>query len=237
MSTSISADPGPETDPRRRRGIRIAGLFPRPHRAGLRIHWRLLGGNDELLFEKTTAGVVDSWLLNSSGDKVLSLAVANATSELFALPEFVANLSLPPGDEGGFFSNLMGYFGSDGGEASGATERIANRFALQAHAAQAFSELTVLKVGAIEHFMMQGEWPDNLSQLGFSEIGFNKSETIDYISFQPDGSMVVELREIFGSDRIITLRPDTDDGNLSMNHWDCSSNLKQDYLPRNCEGL
>ena len=49
--------------------------------------------------------------------------------------------------------------------------------------------------------------------------------------------MVVELKEIFGSDKTITLTPEAEEGNLGMNRWQCSSNLEQAYLPRNCEGL
>lgn len=213
-----------------------SGQFKR-HRASLRIHWRLLGSGDELLFDKTTEGVVDSWLLNAKGKEVVASAIANATSELFTEPDFVARLVVDSPEDEGLFASLLGMFDSDSGEDSSATPGIGNRYLLQAHLAQAFSELNALKVGSLQHYMMEGEWPDNVNQLGYSDSLFNQSESIAYVNFQSDGSMVVELKEIFGDDKIITLSPDADDGNVSMNRWRCSSNLDQAYLPQTCEGL
>ena len=208
------------------------------HRAMVSIDWKLVGANEtEVIFRKTTAGVANSWLLNSKGKKVINMAIANATTQLFASPEFVALLVSDTPTEKGFFNNLFSFFNSGDAADANNMQSLGNRYVLQAHAAQAFSEINVLKVGMMEHLVMEGDWPDSLSAIGYSESLFNNSETIAYVNLQPDGSMVVELKEIFGSDKIITLTPEADDGNISMNRWQCSSNLDQAYLPRNCEGL
>ncbi|MDH3632563.1 MAG: pilin [Gammaproteobacteria bacterium] len=214
-----------------------ASQFKR-HRVIITVNWKLVGATDQdVLFQLTTEGVADSWLLNAKAKKILTMAIKNATTQLFANREFVANLMNDEEQEKGFFSNLFSFMDEDGEAGSGVTQSLSNRYVVQAHAAQAFSEINALKVGVLEHFMMEGDWPDSLSAIGYSESLFANSDTISYVNLQPDGSMVVELRELFGNDKIITLSPDADDGNLSMNRWQCSSNLAQKYLPKNCEGL
>jgi hypothetical protein len=214
-----------------------ASQFKR-HRVIITVNWKLVGATDqEILFQITTEGVADNWLLNSKAKKILTMAIKNATTQLFASQEFVANLRNDKEQENGFFSNLFSFTNDNSESDSGIIQGLGNRYVIQAHAAQAFSEINALKVGVLEHFMMEGDWPDSLSAIGYSESLFANSDTIAYVNLQPDGSMVVELRELFGNDKIITLSPEADDGNLSMNRWQCSSNLAQKYLPRNCEGL
>lgn len=219
-------------------GRKISTSQFKRHRAIVSIDWKLVGANEtEIIFRKTTEGVANSWLLNSKGKKVLNMAIANATTQLFASPEFVANLVNDTPTDTGFFNQLFSFLDSDDAADSDNMPSLGNKYVLQAHAAQVFSEINVLKVGMIEHLAMEGDWPDSLSEIGYSESLFNNSETIAYVNLQPDGSMVVELKELFGNDKVITLTPEADDGNISMNRWQCSSNLDQAYLPRNCEGL
>ncbi len=210
------------------------------HRAIVRIDWRLLGdGDQDLRFEATTEGVADSWLLNSKGSKVLGLAVEDASKKLFARKAFIAHLVKPSEQEKSLFSGLLSFFEADQaepdeGDGAGAPG-FTGKFLLQAHAAQVFSEINVLKVGMLEHYMMNGEWPDSLNAIGYSNASFANSDSIDYVNLQPDGSIIVELKEKFGKDRVIVLRPALEDGGVHMNRWDCSSNLDSAYLPRNCE--
>lgn len=206
------------------------------HRVIVRINWKLVGSDQErVLFEKTTEGVADSWLLNARGKKVFGIAIENATSQLFSEQAFVANLVVNQQQaEQGFFSGLLSMLkSSDEDPAPG----IANRYVLQAHAAQVFSEINAVKVGALQYYMMEGDWPDNLPAIGYPDSMFNNSEAISHVNLQPDGSIVVELTELFGSDKIITLSPDSSSGDAGMNRWQCSSNLDSSYLPQSCEGL
>ena len=88
------------------------------------------------------------------------MAIENATRQLFAEQEFVARLTYDEQkQEKGFFDNLLSYLVSDDSAESGQPAGVGNRFVVQAHAANAFSEINVLKIGALEYFMMQGEWP------------------------------------------------------------------------------
>lgn len=214
-----------------------ASQFKR-HRAIVTVNWKLIGANDnDILFQKVTEGIADSWLVNSKGKKILSMAIENATTHLFASQDFVANLVLDDEEEKGFLDNLFSFMNKDDGTDSIADQNPVNRYVLQAQAAQAFSEINTLKIGVLQHYMMEGDWPDSLSTMGFSETSFNNSETISYVNLQPDGSLVVELKELFGNDKVITLSPEIEDGSMSMNRWHCSSNLAQSYLPQNCEGI
>ncbi len=215
-----------------------SGQFKR-HRIIVRIDWKLVGvSDDQALFRKTTEGVADSWLLNSKGKKVFNLAIENATSQLFAQPAFIASLApqKPPAEEG-FFSSLLSFLGSEDSAEPDAQQAMTNRYRLQAHAAQVFSEINVVKIGALEYFMIEGDWPDSLPTIGYSDSMFNNSEAISHVNLQPDGSIVVELTEMFGDGKIITLSPESNNSNMSMNRWHCSSNLASSYLPQSCEGL
>lgn len=209
------------------------------HRIIVRINWKLVGSSDDqVLFQEMTEGVADSWRLNAKGKKVFSLAVENATSQLFAQQTFVASLVTGGQQaEQGFFGNLLSFLNSENSNESDSGTGLTNPFVLQAHAAQAFSEISALKVGALQYYAMQGDWPDRLPAMGYSASTFNNSDTIAHVNLQPDGSMVVELKEIFGPDKIITLSPETDNGDISMNRWHCSSNLDTAYLPQSCDGL
>ncbi len=215
-----------------------SGQFKR-HRIIVRIDWKLVGvSDDQALFRKTTEGVADSWLLNSKGKKVFNLAIENATSQLFAQPAFIASLApQKPSAEEGFFSSLLSFLGSEDSAEPDAQQAMTNRYRLQAHAAQVFSEINVVKIGALEYFMMEGDWPDSLPAIGYSDSMFNNSEAISHVNLQPDGSIVVELTEMFGDGKIITLSPESNNSNMSMNRWHCSSNLASSYLPQSCEGL
>ncbi|MDH3761180.1 MAG: DUF4124 domain-containing protein [Gammaproteobacteria bacterium] len=209
------------------------------HRIILRIDWKLVGTDQgQVLFRKMTEGVADSWLLNAGGKKVFSIAIENATSQLFAEPGFVASLVTDKSPEQkGFFSGLLSFLDSQDSGDSTSIPGATSRYLLQAHAAQVFSEISVVKVGSLQHYMMEGDWPHSLPQIGISDSTFNNSEAISHVNLQPDGSIVVELKELFGSDKIITLNPESSNGDVSMNRWHCSSNLDSAYLPQNCEGL
>ena len=164
-----------------------------------------------------------------------------ATHRLFAQKAFIAGVLESKPDEGGFFSNLLGFLGSGEGESDSSSNPLAaisGKFMLQAQAAQVFSEINAIKVSSLQHYMIEGEWPDSLATIGFSQSLFDNSENISYVNLQPDGSIVVELKESFGNDKVIVLSPDVQNtGGLQMNRWYCSSNLDQAYIPRNCETM
>ena len=205
------------------------------HRAIVRINWKLLGAQkEELHFETTTRGIADSWLVNSKAPKVLALAVEDAISQLFSKPDFVASLMLEE-ESDGFISNILSMF--DSAEDSDAAPSLASRYVLQAHTAQVLSEMSVLKVGLMEHFYMQGEWPDSLHEIGYSESQFSKNDSIEYLNLQAGGSIVVELSNQFGKNKIIKLSPDSENGDPGMGRWICSSNLDKSVLPQQCEAL
>lgn len=220
----------------------IAETHFKRHRAIVTVQWKLMGDHEsDLLFQKTTEGIADSWLLNSKGEKVLALAVENATMELFATREFVARLTKSPATEDrGFFSDLFSFLETDADDSPATRQSSADytmKVALmKSQVAQAYSELTRLRIGVTSYYQMQGEWPGSFGELGYSTSMFNQSKTIDYVHLAADGSMIAELKAAFGTDKVITLNPLLDNDRMSANDWKCSSNLQQYYLPQQCDG-
>jgi len=217
-----SCAPGIRQSERLKKMDRISSHRFSKNRIKLQVAWQLRNNRDQdVIYEVTTAGNYNGWSQSTSSKNAIGNALESAVLALFSDRDFIAWILV----EG------------DGAEPDAAPPSVTNRYLLQAHAAQVFSEITVVKIGALEHFMMEGDWPDSLPAIGIPDSIFNNSEAIAHVNLQPDGSIVVELTELFGSDKIITLSPEANDGNMGLNRWHCSSNLDSSYLPQSCEGL
>ena len=73
--------------------------------------------------------------------------------------------------------------------------------------------------------------------MGLSESMFHTSKTISHVSIQADGSIVAELRELVGNDKILKLTPVEDTGGFGVSRWDCSSNIVRHALVSACESF
>ncbi len=204
------------------------------NRVQLEVRWLLLdNGDQDIIYQSITAGNYNGLKQYSTASSSVGSAVEDATSELFSSASFIAHLTADAETEdAGLADNLLSFLQTD--EPQSIESAQGDQYRLQAHAAQAFSELNVLKIGVLQHYAMQGEWPHSLANIGYSELMFDGSEAIAHVSLQSDGSLIAELKELFGVGKHITLSPQITDGNFNMNRWHCSSNLEPLYLPQNC---
>ncbi len=212
------------------------------HRVALKVRWKLKGEDEAgVLFQKTVEGVADSWHLNSLGDKVVKLAMEDSITRLFASPDFVAALLVQPPvpeEEKGFFSNLFSMFESDDAESAvennaGSNtyeDKLINSMVIKSEATKALVDLTPLKMQMQTHYMSEGSWPASLYDMGLSTM-FYDNPGINEVHVSADGSIVAELNEKFGSNKMITLQATSTSGR----DWTCTSNLDQIYIPRACE--
>lgn len=201
------------------------GRFTRS-RVRLKVHWQLRANLErDIVYETTTDGEYNGWNQSNSPQRAIGSALESAVFTLFSDQNFVARLA---DDKIG---SAQGASSSEPAEAQQQSS-ITDWFMKRARATQAIVEINSLKVHSIQHHASEGEWPGNLSAIGFNESMFYDSDTIASVSLNSDGSIVAELKESFGDDKIITLRPEV---NEWRSRWNCSSNLDPAYLPRNCE--
>jgi hypothetical protein len=213
-----------------------SGQFNR-HRANLTVQWKLMADDDkEAIFKTRTTGISDSWLLNSKGNKILSLAMEDAVTQLFSKQEFIDKITAEA-ETDSIFSTIFSLMGSS--DENQQTEDIdagsLQAYQMQAYSAQTLSEMSSVKMMMMEHYFTTGNWPEDLADLGLSESMFQSSKTISHINIQADGSIIAELRNIMGKDKIIKLTPQGDSNNIGLNRWDCSSNIARGALVSACE--
>jgi hypothetical protein len=87
----------------------------------------------------------------------------------------------------------------------------------------------------LHYYQTEGNWPEDLTDLGISNSTFYGSDTIDIVSFEPDGSIIAELKSTFGDNKILTLQPRIDDNFIAR--WNCYSNLDESKLPEICHAF
>lgn len=192
------------------------------NRVSLQVRWQLRDSRDtEVLFETTTSGEYDGWKQSKAPGQSIGSALESAVLALFSEQAFIDRLidgkSAAPAQPG---------------STGNPVEPAANAFMMRAQATKALTEISPVRVHSIQYFMAQGKWPDDLSVLGLSQSMFDASDTIDYVGIDSDGSIVAELKALFGPGKTLTLQPQ-DDGSPAI-RWRCISNLEQAQLPHNC---
>jgi len=203
------------------------------HRVSIKIKWQLIGNsNQQILYEKLSQGISDSWLLNAKPKIIMGQAIENATSVLFADPRFIDEIMLQEKVEESFFSKLF----SSSTDNKEDTKSTANPYILKAHLGQTFVEITPIKMMVTEYYHSYGKWPESLSEMGLSD--YSGSKTVSDISIEYDGSILIELTDMFGEDKSLKLSPTLPSSENAYNlRWICSSNLVKNYLPSNCETM
>ncbi len=209
------------------------------HRAKIQMNWKLMSeDNKQVIFQSSTTGVADSWLINTTGKTIMSLAIEDATRLLFSNREFVKKITESDNEpDKGFLDKLFSFISPDTADSNGAEWGASSQnYELKAYAAQVFVEFSAIKVQMTEFYLTEGRWPDSLEEIHMSPDSYQNSKVIDSINIQPDGSIIAELKEIFGENRMIKLTPESH-SMAATNHWACSSNLKPAALPTPCESL
>ena len=216
------------------------GQFKR-HRASVKVKWQLVNSTQNIIFETITMGAYNSWQYQSKPKDIIKLAVEDATTQLFSQQSFINHI-VPDGhqqadQEDGFMSRLIKKVFSDSNSESEPSNKINNQYLLQAHLGQVLVFIAPLKISMEVHYVETGEWADNIEAIGFSHASLNDHKEISDLSIQGNGSILVELKDIFGRDKMIQLTPVNNINQYSNLRWDCSTNLKQGLLPMDCSNL
>lgn len=220
------------------------------HRARVQVDWKLIAkDNKQILFQSSTTGVADSWLINTTGKTIMTLAIEEATRQLFSNRDFVNQIVQGDGGEDkGILDKIFSLIKSDTTASNSekkSTLPAANEvewglsnqnYVQKAYSAQVFVEVSAIKVQMTDFILTQGRWPDSLEEMRMSSSSFQNSKVIDSVNIQSDGSIIAELKEIFGKDRMIKFTPEIDSSGAN-NRWTCSSNIKPEALPTTCEAL
>jgi len=197
-------------------------------RVRLRVQWQLRDDRDRnILYEAATDGEYNGWNQRNSPRHAIGSAVEAAVLNLFSDQDFIARLVDGKADSTPVSSK------SDSSKINRKLS-ITDLHLRRAQAVQVLVEINALRVGSVQHYAMEGAWPGDLSVIGYTESMFYDSDTIASVSLKSDGSIVAELKELFGDDKIITLQPEVNDGNSTLSRWHCTSNLDLTYLPHNC---
>jgi hypothetical protein len=214
------------------------------NRVGLRVHWQLLdNSNQVVLYETETEGDFDGWKKPTGTGRSVGEAMQAATRNLFARQDFIDRLFAikvaerpkperpkpkplwlppPPAEEKGILTSLRDMFLPDSTRT-------------RAQVARALVEISALKNHMLHYYQTEGNWPEDLADLGISNSTFYGSDTIDIVSFEPDGSIIAALKSTFGDNKILTLQPRIDDNFIAR--WNCYSNLDESKLPEICRAL
>jgi len=218
-------------------GQKISSRKFKHNRAIVAIKWTLIGDDEsDVRYQGVTEGLGDSWLRNSKGSKILSLAIESATTQLFAQQEFIDKLVVrKPKEEKGFFSKLFSSSNSNDETVEPSSGKLDTygSFKIRAYTANVLSEITPLKIMVTEFYMSNGMWPSSLSDLGISDSMFSNS-TISHVGIQSDGSILAELKATMGKDKIIKLTPSN---SASSIRWQCTSNIAKNMLVSACESF
>jgi hypothetical protein len=216
------------------------------HRVKVKIRWQLKTRRDQqLIYETTTRGYYDGWHDSSLPREALFSAVENSTLKLFSDQDFINKIlvieSVPDGLESpkdSIQSDVSPQSMPTSDPDSNQVSAKFNPYIVKAKLASALSEITQLKVGMTEYFYTHAKWPANLTDLGLSESMFSNSKTISDVIFQSDGSLVAELRNLFGEDKFLRMTPVLyPSGIAGISSWECSSNLQAQFLPLQCEAI
>jgi hypothetical protein len=235
--------PGIATKDRFLRVSQISAYKFTRHRVKLKIRWQLkTNRGQQLLHETVTNGQYNGWNISSTPKKALMSAVESAVISLFSQQQFIAKIidyTDGPNEKSKDESKSSKILNTESLKNDGNLSNIIqNKMILKAQLSSVLSDMSHLKILSAQHYLESGEWPGSFSEIGLSESMFAGSKTVSDMTIQSDGSILAELRELFGENKILQLIPlDLDYGVNAITRWQCISNLSQDLLPMNCETM
>ncbi len=86
-----------------------------------------------------------------------------------------------------------------------------------------FSQLSDVKIRAMQAFEEHGSWPKSMDEIGFGEDEVRKAESIDEMTFY-DGAIYVKVESVFGRNSTIKLIP-IEGMNGTVIRWKCEINV------------
>jgi hypothetical protein len=190
------------------------------HRIELKISWELRSRDDKrVLYQTVTSGRYSAWHKLTRSQIAVEKAVESATLNLFSDSKFVDKLFTA--------ENITTHTPE---KPVTSKPSFAEDLVIQAHASQVLVGLSTLKIHVAQYFLINNEWPISLYDMNLSENMFRDSRTISRVGFKSDGSIVAELRELFGAGKTLSMTPSQDALETGLMRWSCSSNLPMNYM-------
>ena len=99
---------------------------------------------------------------------------------------------------------------------------------LRAQLASILASLSPIKLRVIEHYRYMGVWPETLESIGLvaAEVA---SSNVEKVTFDEDGGIHAYLRETFGDNKRVVIRPKSVMGGTSF-EWECFANFNKATL-------
>ncbi len=94
--------------------------------------------------------------------------------------------------------------------------------------ASAISSLSYIKMSVVEYYSSSGNWPKELSDIGFDSGGMN-SGTIDSVKIGANGDFAAELNDTLGDKKLIVFKPESVLGGSAI-EWSCYANFTEKVL-------
>ncbi len=100
-----------------------------------------------------------------------------------------------------------------------------NPFVLAAKLSQVLSSLQGIKTQVHQYWMINGEWPQQLEQIGLDFQEMSSTE-INSVQLGLDGAIIASLSETFGDAKMVALSPQIVMGGTSM-EWRCATTFTE----------
>lgn len=206
-------------------------------RATLTINWTLEDGlSGNVLYQTQTSGSADFWDRNNHKFKLKAVktALQNATSNLFAQPEFFAKVTQLPSVKSRVAVKLKKL---DTGLFESLANTLSSNAKNKAEFARVISSIQPLKAMIAEYYMMNDSWPKQLEDLRISNSQLIDPSYIKRVELDYNGTILIWLDEKrFAKDAAILIKPDIGAGNFRIN-WQCKTNLSDNYYDDYCESI
>lgn len=209
-------------------------------RAVIKIKWRLMEPNSgKVLFNGSTSGSANDWNADIQKFKLntIKTAMENATSNLFADPNFVKSLT----PKSGFKHKMLKSKDTSKVIENKSFDSISDLFnsnaIKKAEFVKVLSRISPLKIMVTEYYMMENEWPLRLSDIAVTRVGLFDENTVSSVEFDYDGSIVLTLdSQKFGSNAKLSLTPKYHESGGRV-EWRCLTSLEKEYYGQFCNGM
>lgn len=225
------------------------------NRVYLKIKWQLKTKREQItIFETETSAFYDGWYKVTSVEKAIRKAVETATINLFSDEAFIAKIIQSkqvetkqvkrndqpdaPQQEESFWSKILPFVSSSADNSI--SNALTNQYMLRAKLASVFSEISSIKISLESYYFMQGSWPRHKEDIGLNDAMFVNHKLITDLNIESDGTISVDLQDVFGPHKILQLTPETEAFNNAQTHglkWQCYSNIDKAINPADCEPI
>lgn len=115
---------------------------------------------------------------------------------------------------------------------SNLSDKLGNRYIKKAKFANALGIVQPLKMMVVEHYMREGRWPLNFSDIGLESHKLQEPDLVDSVDIIQHGTISVDVSSVFGQGAVFWLTPTDKDIRIQ---WRCTTNIDQSLVPGSCK--